>query len=326
MISLLELFGGIGGPRAAFDNIGVPVESMDYVEIDPIAVSAYNTLYGETYPTQDVTTWKKRELRGKVDLLVHGSPCQDFSIGGLQQGGCKGSNTRSSLLWVSSNIIKNILPSVVLWENVPNVLSKKHRDVFRGYLSYLEQLGYTNQVFCINSIECGSIQSRTRVYVVSNRLDRKVHIYKNLHHHSLSEICNSTVSNNYYIPQSHYDWFCKYGRQKLIGKHGLIRAGTFYDFGSPYIRCSRARVYSVEGACPTLTTFVTPMIEVQNGIRYITPKEAFLVQGFSETAFERLVPLQLTDKQLYKLVGNSMDIKTMEQVIKAIVRLLEDEI
>ena len=34
MIKILELFGGIGAPRAALRNLGVPVKSIDYVEID----------------------------------------------------------------------------------------------------------------------------------------------------------------------------------------------------------------------------------------------------------------------------------------------------
>ena len=34
MIQILELFGGIGAPRCALRNLGVPVKSIDYVEID----------------------------------------------------------------------------------------------------------------------------------------------------------------------------------------------------------------------------------------------------------------------------------------------------
>lgn len=34
MIQILELFGGIGSPRCALRNIGIPVKAIDYVEID----------------------------------------------------------------------------------------------------------------------------------------------------------------------------------------------------------------------------------------------------------------------------------------------------
>lgn len=36
MLKILELFGGIGSPRCALRNIGVPVKSIDYVEIDAV--------------------------------------------------------------------------------------------------------------------------------------------------------------------------------------------------------------------------------------------------------------------------------------------------
>lgn len=38
MIQILELFGGIGSPRCALRNIGIPVKAIDYVEIDEKAV------------------------------------------------------------------------------------------------------------------------------------------------------------------------------------------------------------------------------------------------------------------------------------------------
>ncbi len=41
MIQILELFGGIGSPRCALRNIGIPVKAIDYVEIDEKAVRSY---------------------------------------------------------------------------------------------------------------------------------------------------------------------------------------------------------------------------------------------------------------------------------------------
>lgn len=44
MIQILELFGGIGSPRCALRNIGIPVKAIDYVEIDEKAVRSYNAI------------------------------------------------------------------------------------------------------------------------------------------------------------------------------------------------------------------------------------------------------------------------------------------
>ena len=47
MIQILELFGGIGSPRIALRNLGVPVKSIDYVEIDGKAVRSYNAMFAD---------------------------------------------------------------------------------------------------------------------------------------------------------------------------------------------------------------------------------------------------------------------------------------
>ena len=71
-IQLLELFGGIGAPRCALRNIGVPTKSIDYVEIDESAVRSYNAMFRDelSYKTQNIVGWTL-----KPDILVHGSPC-----------------------------------------------------------------------------------------------------------------------------------------------------------------------------------------------------------------------------------------------------------
>lgn len=80
-IQILELFGGIGSPRCGLRNIGVHVKSIDYVEIDEKAVRSYNAMFAaeHEYSPQTVVGWNL-----KPDILVHGSPCQDFSIAGHQ--------------------------------------------------------------------------------------------------------------------------------------------------------------------------------------------------------------------------------------------------
>lgn len=82
-IQILELFGGIGSPRCALRNIGVDVKAIDYVEIDEKAVRSYNAMFESELPykIQSVVGWNL-----KPDILIHGSPCQDFSIAGGKEG------------------------------------------------------------------------------------------------------------------------------------------------------------------------------------------------------------------------------------------------
>ena len=98
---------------------------------------------------------------------MHGSPCQDFSLAGKQAGGDKDSGTRSSLMYETIRIVEKLKPKYVIWENVKNLLSKKHRHNFDAYLEKMEQLGYTNYYQVLNAKDYGIPQNRERVFTVS---------------------------------------------------------------------------------------------------------------------------------------------------------------
>lgn len=91
-MKILELFGGIGACSKALERIGVDYEIADYVEIDKYAVKSFNAIHGTNFEPQDVTKWDKDM---QVDLIMHGSPCQDFSVAGKNAGGDKNSGTRN---------------------------------------------------------------------------------------------------------------------------------------------------------------------------------------------------------------------------------------
>lgn len=165
-IRVVELFGGIGACTAALKRIKtIDVEVVDYVEIDKYAVASYNAINGTDFKPQDITTWDKN--LPQIDLIIHGSPCQDFSLAGKQAGGDEGSGTRSSLLYESIRIISKIKSRFVIWENVKNILSKKHRHNFDNYLKKMEQLGYKNYYQVLNSKDYGIPQNRERVFTIS---------------------------------------------------------------------------------------------------------------------------------------------------------------
>lgn len=132
MVQILELFGGIGSPRCALRNIGIPVKAIDYVEIDEKAVRSYNAMFSDEleYKTQSVVGWNL-----KPDILIHGSPCQDFSIAGHQgkataeagrinrgKGADKGSGTRSSLMWETIELEFEFYRNV-FYEELPSFMN-----------------------------------------------------------------------------------------------------------------------------------------------------------------------------------------------------------
>ena len=167
-LKLLELFGGIGACSKALECLDVDYGIADYVEIDKFAVASFNAIHGTNFEPQDITKWDKDIA---VDLIMHGSPCQDFSTAGLQAGGDKGSGTRSSLMYETLRIVEKLKPKYVIWENVKNVLSPKHRHNFEAYQTTMAQLGYKNYYQVLNAKDYGIPQNRERVFTVSIRKD-----------------------------------------------------------------------------------------------------------------------------------------------------------
>ena len=163
-IRIMECFGGVGACSKALKRLGFKVNVVDYVEIDKYAVKSYNAINDTNFEPQDITTWDKDI---KVDLIMHGSPCQDFSLAGKQAGGDEGSGTRSSLMYQTIRIVEKLKPKYVVWENVKNLLSKKHRHNFDAYLETMERLGYKNYYQVLNAKDYGIPQNRERVFTIS---------------------------------------------------------------------------------------------------------------------------------------------------------------
>lgn len=168
MIKVLELFSGIGACSKALERLGIEHEIVDAVEIDKYAIKSFNAIHGTNFETQDITTWDK-DL--ECDLIMHGSPCQDFSVAGKQAGGDVGSGTRSSLMYETIRIVGKLRPKYVVWENVKNLLSKKHKHNFDAYIETMNILGYNSYYQVLNAKDYGIPQNRERVFTISIRKD-----------------------------------------------------------------------------------------------------------------------------------------------------------
>lgn len=164
MLKVLELFAGIGACSKALTNLGIEHEIVDAVEIDKYAIQSFNAIHGTNFEPQDITKWDKDI---ECDLVMHGSPCQDFSVAGKQAGGDKDSGTRSSLMYETLRIVEKLKPKYVIWENVKNLLSQKHRHNFDAYIQAMHDLGYYSYWQVLNAKDYGVPQNRERVFTVS---------------------------------------------------------------------------------------------------------------------------------------------------------------
>lgn len=290
-LKVLELFGGIGACSKALTNLGVKHEIVDLVEIDRFAVKSFNAVHGTNFEPQDITKWDKDI---EVDLIMHGSPCQDFSMAGLQAGGDEGSGTRSSLMYETIRIVEKLKPKYVIWENVKNLLSEKHRPNFEAYQARMKNLGYKNFVQVLNAKDYDIPQNRERVFTVSIREDLGQDHYEFPAARPLTkrlkDVLEDVVDGKYVLSQKMVDGMTKtqYESYKLenLLKSGDDIASTLkarFDGCPQCVQVGKLdmrghdclkRVYAPEGLSPTLTTMgggntepkiVEPMIGAMRG-------------------------------------------------------------
>lgn len=282
VIKCLSLFSGIGAFEKALKNIGVDVELLGFSEIDKFAVQSYCAVHGvdEKLNLGDVSKIYDYDKFAGVDLITHGSPCQDFSVAGLQAGGDKGTGTRSSLMWETVRIIENVKPKYVIWENVKNLLSKSHRHNFDSYIQVMNDLGYNSYYKVLNAKDYGIPQNRERVYTISilKDLDRGYEFPGGTELKlKLKDMLEDSVDEKYYLSAKLIKYFEKQNevnREKgrgfkfevtsgdCVAKAVTTRVGACRTEDN-YIKvigevdikghdCIK-RVYDVEGIAPTLT-------------------------------------------------------------------------
>lgn len=251
MLKILELFGGIGACSKALERLGIEYEIADYVEIDKYAVASYNAMHDTNFEPQDICEWDKDI---EVDLVMHGSPCQDFSLAGLQAGGDEGSGTRSSLMYETIRIVNKLKPKYVIWENVKNMISKKHIHNFNNYIDRMGELGYTSYYQVLNAKDYGIPQNRERVFTISIRNDLNIgYVFpeKKELKLKLKDMLEEEVDEKYYLSDSIIEYL-EYGKYKAA-------------------KVSNKLKQTDTGICPTLDTMQggnrQPFIKVKNATK-----------------------------------------------------------
>lgn len=164
----LDLFSGIGGFRLGMERAGH--KCIGFCEIDKYARASYQAIHnteGEINykDITEVTDEEFRKLRGKVDIICGGFPCQAFSIAGKQLGF---EDTRGTLFYEIARATEQIKPRYLFLENVRNLLSHDKGKTFARMLKILDELGYDVEWQVLNSKNFGVPQNRKRAFIVGH--------------------------------------------------------------------------------------------------------------------------------------------------------------
>ena len=187
---VLSLFDGISCGRVALERAGIPIEVYYASEIDKYAIQIAQKNYPDTVQLGDVTQLDGTQFKGKVDLLIGGSPCQSLSI--VQSKTRENLDGKSRLFFEYVRVLKEAQPKWFLLENVAS-MKAECKDVISEYLGVKPIL--------INS-NCFSAQDRPRLYWTNIPVDIRSLKESNL---CLRDIMEPNVDEKYYYDYPLYD-------------------------------------------------------------------------------------------------------------------------
>lgn len=115
MMNVLSLFDGMSCGQIALNKAGIKYNNYFASEIKPHAIKLTQHNYPNTIQLGSVLDVKAENLP-KIDLLIGGSPCQDFSQANKEKLGLQG--IKSGLFYEYLRLLKECNPKYFLLENV----------------------------------------------------------------------------------------------------------------------------------------------------------------------------------------------------------------
>jgi len=108
-------------------------------------------------------------IKGDVDLIIAGPPCQAFSIMGKRQAM---NDPRGKLTIKYFELVAGLRPKAFLFENVPGLLNVNGGADFNNLLTYIKTVtGYDTYKTTLNAVKFGVPQYRERLFIVGFRED-----------------------------------------------------------------------------------------------------------------------------------------------------------
>ncbi len=232
---------------------------------------------------EDVSKFNGSKYIDKIDLLVWGSSCQNFSLAGNREG-LDGDKSKYFIDGLERQ--KEMMPKKFIFENVRGMLSSNKGMDFKYAIEEFRSMGYHIAYKILNAKEYGTAQNRERIFIVgflkvdeyhSFSFEKPIKLLK-----TLRDYLDDVVDEKYYLSQKMIDGFISHKARheekgtgfkwnpkcgddiasclrangaicptdNTIKEPRLNQAGVLDIKGSDSIK----RVYADDGLCPTLTT------------------------------------------------------------------------
>lgn len=330
-------------------------ESMSLATLHAYSEEVLRRIYTAIKRTSnlvDISKVSGNDMPDKTDLLTYSFPCQDLSNVGAfhhyNKGIDKNSGSRSSLLWEVGRILTEMklankrLPRYLVMENVPTLLSERHRNNFFTWINELRELGYISGYYQLNAKDFGIPQNRPRLLMLSVYVGDNDHKIKIVNNYFASTDEEKIVSD--YRNSGFFHDLTVRDLLRITNDKGSVLWNEAVEC-TPNDTPSRRKIweenpviynedgtYTEESFIRTITTkqdrnpnsgniYFDSGLENRGKFRYLTPRECMLFMGFTDEDYEKLIsanPEQRIHSKLFprdkiiRMAGNSIPVKLLE--------------
>lgn len=302
--TFIDLFAGVGGIRMGFERIGG--KCVFSSEWDKACQTTYEANFGEK-PHGDIKEINTVDIPDH-DILTGGFPCQAFSVIGNRLGFA---DIRGTLFFEVERILRDKKPKAFLLENVKQLTSHDQGRTFRVILDRLDKLGYHVHYKVLNGLDFGVPQKRERIIIVGFRENYPFEFpIGTIERKTLDDILDrdDQVDKKYFLSDR--------VKQKLQ-RQLKEQKKEFPSFTSVWHENVSGNIGIHEYSC-ALRANGSYNYLVVNGIRRLTPREMFRLQGFPDS-----FKIVVADTQARKQAGNCVVVPKIEAVARAMIRAME---
>ncbi|KAL0130204.1 hypothetical protein PUN28_002057 [Cardiocondyla obscurior] len=347
---VLELYSGIGGMHYALRESGVAAEVVAAIDINPVANDVYHHNFPKTAVMnrniQSITAQELNKLN--VDVILMSPPCQPFTRLGLKKDALD--NRTCSLIHILSLIpeLKNL--QYILLENVKGFEMSRMRNKL---IDCIEGCGYSYKELILSPCQFGIPNSRHRYYLLAKKNNLKfcfeesfletnlsselLKLLPKSKHlvlaekkgkinprsgkicYTLDNILENTEDSRYLLPSKllqKRSWVLDIRTSDSNGSCCFTKAYGHYAEGTGSVYCPFAE--------ETIRLKYTEVSNHENDLdkqmqilsnlklRFFSPKEVCRLMCFPE---DFNFPKHVTDKQKYRLLGNSINVHVISRLI-----------
>lgn len=262
-------------------------------------------------------------VNGAIDIYITGFPCPAYSLLAnnlAPDGREKKIKQNRKIVMAVLETIAHVRPKTVIVENVPQFVKQKD---YRTACNRLKRMGY--DVFCeiLNSIDYGSPQNRSRMYLVA--------IHQSVDRYPGTEFVYPPRTLKRVTPMSVIQRAKRIKTKRNVenddfANRNLTQAcrnvlekfkKKINENGYVFLNLTDASRHNKIPADPKRVSCVTTNCKFMYNVpekRYATINELLILQGFDPKKIKQVVSPQ----QICKQVGNSMNVHVLEAIFKSL--------